>query len=230
MGWACGAAIWADSWAFPGPATYESTSKSYRFATTPGQRFGMDPAQLAALAESARRAGLAEQAKKLEEIARAAKGRTACKGRLERKLKDGKYEQVWERHLTNGIAPVDVLVSDSGKYVVTLDDWHSVGRGPNVVVIYGPQGKLVRRLALSDFLKGDDIAGVRMTVSSTWWRSASSLDEKHECVVLRLAQGKDGANAAKTPRFREVRLRLATGELVKDEATEKSGPGPKTDG
>jgi hypothetical protein len=116
------------------------------------------------------------------------------------------------------------------KYVVTLDDWHSVGRGPNVVVIYGPQGKLVRRLALDDFLKGDDIARLPISVSSTWWRTAYSLDEKHECVVLRVAQGKDGANAGKTPRFQEVRLRLATGELVKDEATQKSVPRRKTDG
>jgi hypothetical protein len=50
-------------------------------------------------------------------------------------------------------------------YVVTLDNWHEVGRGDNVVAIYGPDGKLVRQLALSDFLTQQQLPG-RLRVDS----------------------------------------------------------------
>jgi hypothetical protein len=79
-------------------------------------------------------------------------------------------------------------VSDSGNYVVTLDNWHEVGRGDNVVAIYGPEGKLVRQLALSDFLTQQQINQLLVSVSSTWWGTGHYLDEKQKCLVLRVAR------------------------------------------
>jgi hypothetical protein len=232
-----GAALQADTWALPRTVTIESNNKIYRFTTTPGQRL-VEPArpdELARLRELAKRAELTEEDRKRlverirrnEEYARIAKKLPGCKGRLERKLRDGAYELVWQGELTNGIAPVSVLVSDNGKYVVTFDDWHSVGRGPNVVVIYGPKGKPVRQLALKDFLTQQQINGLRRTVSSTWWKSGHSLDEKQECLVLHIVQEEKQNAPGKPGRFGEIRLRLATGAIVTDAAkleSRRSGP------
>jgi hypothetical protein len=121
---------------------------------------------------------------------------------------------IWEQELTNGVAPVDVLVSDSGNYVVTLDNWHEVDRGDNVVAIYGPESKLVRQLALSDFLTQQQNNQLPVSVSSTWWGTGHYLDEKQKCLVLRVAQNHDWMVPGKTPQFQEVRIRLATGEVL----------------
>ena len=48
---------------------------------------------------------------------------------------------VWTRYLVNNLAPVDAMVTDSGKYVVTLDEWGHLGTLP--VVIYGWHGQLI---------------------------------------------------------------------------------------
>jgi len=48
---------------------------------------------------------------------------------------------VWRRYLVNDEAPVAVLVADSGKYVVTMDEWGRFGELP--LVIYGPKGNLI---------------------------------------------------------------------------------------
>jgi hypothetical protein len=226
--------VWADSWVAPAATTYESTNKDYRFTTTPGQRFGATPEELASLSESLRRVGRAADARKLKEAANAAKDIPPCKGRLERKVKEGKYEAVWQRDLSNDVAPVDVLVSDNGKYVVTLDNWHKVGRGPNVVVIYGPQGKLVRQLALEDFLAREQVSKLRVSVSSTWWGSGHYLDEKQECVVLRIDLDKidlerNGMIAGKTSCIQEVRLQLASGEIVENKAPGKAPASTQSD-
>jgi hypothetical protein len=151
----------------------------------------------------------------IEEMNKRLKTIPGCKGRLERKRKSGAYELVWEGELANALAPVSVLVSDSGKYVVTFDDWHAVGRGRNVVVIYGPKGKLVRKLALEDFLSPRQIGRLPISVSSTWWGSGC-LDDKQEHVVLHIAADAQEKPAGKTARPLELRVRLATGAVVKD--------------
>jgi hypothetical protein len=212
----------ADTWAPASTASYESNNKNYRFTVTPGQRFGRNPSDLTALAQAARRARLAAEARKLEEAAKAAKRQPACKGQLEQKTKQGKYDLIWEQELTNGIAPVSALVCDSGNYVVTLDNWHQVGRGDNVVVIYGPEGKLVRQLALSDFLTQEQINGLPVSVSSTWWGTGHYLDEKQKCLVLRVTRNQDWRLPGKAAQFQEVRIRLATGEVLKEPASDQA--------
>ena len=207
----------ADSWEAPKVASHNSTNKEYRFITTPA-----DPASRAraALAEAlakeekakADEAAKDRPARKKPAQAPAAQKPAKCMGRLEHKTKDGKYELVWEHELSNAVAPVSVLVSDGGEYVVTLDNWHSVGRGSNVVVIYGPKGKLVRELGLEDFLSREQVAALPVSVSSTWWGQGHYLDEKKKCVVLRVAKDSDWMTSGKPARFEEVRLSLETGK------------------
>jgi hypothetical protein len=182
----CPLAVQADTWAAPQTTTYDSANGTRRFTTIPPGHPG-NP-------ETDRK-------------------KARCFGRLEEKQKDGSYTLVWEKQLSNAVSPVSALVGDGGDYVVTFDNWHSMGRGNNVVVIYGPKGKLVRELGLHDFLTGDEVMRLPISVSSTWWGEGHALDEKNGCVVLKVK----GDTKAK-----EVRLRLATGKVVEaDKAGQK---------
>jgi len=59
-----------------------------------------------------------------------------------------------------------VLIPDSGRYVVTLDEWHAVGTNP--VVIYDAAGKLVAHLKLED-LNLANHPKITQSVSSYHW-------------------------------------------------------------
>jgi hypothetical protein len=72
------------------------------------------------------------------------------------------------------------LLTDDGEYAVTLDNWHSMGYGEDVIAFYQRQG-LVRRYSLEAALADRPEAANRHgffsafshSVSSRWWRSHS---------------------------------------------------------
>ncbi|SDY88896.1 hypothetical protein [Hymenobacter psychrophilus] len=74
--------------------------------------------------------------------------------------------KVWEKQLINRIAPVSALVSTNGRYLVTVDNWSSMGYGVDVLAVYDVQGNLLKRYALEDFSPFP---------INTYWRSISSL-------------------------------------------------------
>lgn len=82
------------------------------------------------------------------------------------KLGENPPEKVWSRHLVNNLAPVDALVTDSGNYVVTLDEWGEAGTFP--IVVYGKNGRLIRVHTL-DTLRVHPME-IKVTVSNAWWR------------------------------------------------------------
>lgn len=145
----------ADSWAEPTIETTPSANGQFRFTVT--------PADIGSVLDYFR-----------EEIAAEESGipveRPAPLGLLERRDPQGKWQPVWAGPLANSIAPVEVIVADDGRHVVTFDNWHSLGHGSHVIVIYGPDGKLVRSLALTDLLPQDFIEAQPHTVSSIQWR------------------------------------------------------------
>jgi hypothetical protein len=155
------AALWlagparADSWADPKTETTLSANGLFRFTVT--------PADFGSVLDYFR-----------EEVAAEKSGipveRPAPLGLLERRDAQGKWQPVWAGPLVNRIAPVEVIVAGDGRHVVTFDNWHSMGHGEHVIVIYGPDGKLVRSLALSDLLPQDFIDSQPHTVSSIQWR------------------------------------------------------------
>lgn len=91
-------------------------------------------------------------------------------GHCHAKLFEGKKE-VWSRHLINDHAPVRVFVADSGEYVLTMDEWGSVGELP--VVIYGRLGRLVRVHSIDSLGLRDDARHIVRSVSSYWWNEDS---------------------------------------------------------
>ncbi|MHC4445691.1 MAG: hypothetical protein ACYTF1_18365 [Planctomycetota bacterium] len=112
-----------------------------------------------------------------------------CKADLLR-TKDGKQDLVWSRYLINNHAPVRVYVTNSGRYVVTMDEWHEVGTFP--VVVYGVNGSLVHVHNLESLGLREDLLHIKMTVSSTWWNENALVffGPEEEILVIRLHWGR----------------------------------------
>lgn len=94
---------------------------------------------------------------------------------LEHKGSDGKWDEIWRKPLVNDVAPVSALVSSDGKYVITFDNWHSVGYGDDVIAIYGADGALIRKHSLEDILPRYYVAAFPTSVSSRWWSGDKKL-------------------------------------------------------
>lgn len=89
----------------------------------------------------------------------------------------GKWSTLWKVKLTNDVAPVETHLSNDSRLLVTLDEWHNVGGGENVVAFYaapaaggGKEGRQLARYSLDQIMSRQEIQKVRMSVSSTWWR------------------------------------------------------------
>ena len=124
-----------------------------------------------------------------------------CKATLYELDKDGKFT-VWSRHLINNHGPVDVFVADSGKYVVTLDEWGSVGELP--VVIYGQRGELIRAHSTDSLRLKEDRDHIELTIPSYGWSkdSISFFGPDEKFFLIRLHWGKF------------IILNLDTGDLI----------------
>jgi hypothetical protein len=113
-----------------------------------------------------------------------------CIGQLEKRAADGSYVSVWKRELVNDVSPVTALVTTDGSNVVTFDNWHSMGYGADVVVIYGPDGQLIASFGLDHFLSMKEIAVLPRSVSSIQWGGDHHFDETEKHLVLEIAAEK----------------------------------------
>ncbi|MDP8235302.1 MAG: hypothetical protein P9M08_02860 [Candidatus Erginobacter occultus] len=97
---------------------------------------------------------------------------------------------IWSRYLINNLAPISVFVADSGKYVITMDEWTSFGELP--VVIYGERGRLIRVHGKDSLGLEDDIMHIKITVSSFWWNedAISFFAPEEERFFIRLHWGR----------------------------------------
>src|SRR5687767_8944661 len=112
------------------------------------------------------------------------------------------YSKKHEFPLVNEVSPVNAVVSTDGRYVVTFDNWHRVGYGDDVVVIYQSNGALVKKFGLADLFTESDIRSFVHTASSIWWGTGHYIDDKNE--ILHLKAGPEEAG-------REVTIEIATG-------------------
>ena len=164
---ATGTAAIADSWSRPERTTVYSSDRSHRFTMTP-RDLSSSLAYFKEAVEGKERPGQ-----------RSGKSNKRPSGRLEQKTADGRWDVVWEKPLVNDVAPVDTAVSDSGRFVATLDNWHFMGHDDHVVVFYGADGTLIRSLDLPDILPDYFIKALPHSVSSIHWRGdAAFLDDK----------------------------------------------------
>lgn len=142
--------------------------------------------------------------------------RTA-RGLLERRSGE-RWRVIWDVPFVNDVAPVFALVANGGAFVVTFDNWHSVGLGPNVVVIYRGDGSIVRSLALADILPEDYVRALPRSVSSLWWGGKHELSGDNE-VILKVVTPSATPNA-RTVAFVNVTVKLETGTIVPPAGTD----------
>ena len=105
---------------------------------------------------------------------------------------------MWDKPLVNDVAPVDVVVAPSGRVVATLDNWHFVGRGDNVLVFYGSDGTLIRSLKLTDLLPDYYIKALPSSVSSTGWHSDVRFGADGKLIIPILQPSDDRSDRSKT--------------------------------
>lgn len=122
------------------------------------------------------------------------------------------YSKTLEFKLLNKVSPVRALVADSGRYLVTFDNWAAVGYGDNVVVIYRANGMVVRKFALRELLTDNDMKRLPRTVSSIWWGGKHSLDEAAGTLVLEIVADSLARTGSRPQVTRHLRIDLATGE------------------
>lgn len=186
----------ADSWALPERQSYFSADRSLRFTVTPRALRG-------ALGYFEDKVAGKEPAGQDKE------GVKEATGKLERLDSNGTWIAVWERPLLNEVAPVNALVENSGRYVVTFDNWHSVGLGDNVVVIYGADGRLIRSMTLTDIVPEDYVQILPRSVSSLWWHGTDRISG--DALVLQIVVP-EGKSPNGKQDFVDVTVDLATGQ------------------
>ncbi|MBI2088738.1 MAG: hypothetical protein HYT78_08325 [Deltaproteobacteria bacterium] len=194
------APAYADSWALPVTRDYFSENRDFRFTVIPREL----RSQLGYFSDKVTGRDPAGQLPG---------GALAATGILSRRRADGSYNPVWQKTLSNDVAPVSAIVSPSGEYVVTFDNWHSMGYGRNVVVIYGPDGMVIREFGLNDLLSTDETERLPRTVSSIWWGRGHHFDESGKFLVLRIAANRK-MPSDRDAQFRLLHIELATGRVL----------------
>lgn len=175
----------ADSWAPATKVVVESPDRQHRFTMTP-RELSSNLAYFEDAVDGKPKPGQRP-------------GRdTSARGRLEVRSPGGRWTTVWDKPLVNDVAPVDVLVAPSGRVVATLDNWHFVGRGDNVLVFYGADGRLIRSLKLSDLLPDYYIKALPSSVSSTQWRSDVRFDSDGKLMIPILQPSDDRSDDSRS--------------------------------
>ena len=121
--------------------------------------------------------------------------------------------EIWSRELLNAVAPGEVLVADSGRFVVTFDEWDAAGTGDNVVVIYGPDGRTTGRFSLDELFGPGEAEALKLNLSAGgwegWYRRAMIIGDTLS--IDTLAQYRPPPDPF---RFRTVRISLAEGKVI----------------
>lgn len=171
-----GSAAYADSWMPPSKQAYLSPDVSARLTVIPSDlesSLAYFEDKVAGREPAGAPAG--------------AKGNTATAA-LERRSASGRWQTAWSKPLVNEVAPVDVVVANGGDGFATLDNWHSVGHGPNAIVIYRGDGTLVRQLSLNEIFPDWFVAALPHSVSSISWRETPRLSQDQRHLIIPVKQ------------------------------------------
>lgn len=132
--------------------------------------------------------------------------------RLQQRAADGQWLTRWQRPLVNDVAPVTVLVANRGRWLVTLDNWHGLGYGDDVLVVYDADGRRLHQFALADLLPAEYIAGLPHSVSSLHWRGEARLRDGDALLEIELVVA--GEEAFREPEFLPLRVDLSQGRVM----------------
>ena len=86
---------------------------------------------------------------------------------------------LWQCKLSNKVAPVEIFISDDGRYVVTNNEWHQIGYGDCVIAFYSKNG-LIKKYSMEEILHlpnditpGELVQLIPHSVSSRHWDEKS---------------------------------------------------------
>lgn len=92
-----------------------------------------------------------------------------CQASLVRRgARPGEEQEVWQGPLVNDFAPVYGLVRDDGRFTITLDEFRR-GGAQHALVVYGPDGAVLREFGLRQLLRGADWSQVRKRGRAIEW-------------------------------------------------------------
>lgn len=186
----------ADTWGLPTPKEYCSDNKKFCFKVIP-KKLESQLSYFQDKVDAKENAGANKTQKE-----------NYCKGIFYARNERGKLEKKWTAKLVNEVSPVNAIVSNDGKYIVTFDNWHSVGYGNDVVAIYSSTGELIKRFGLDYFLTQSDINNLPASVSSIWWYGKRWIDEKKKELVLEVVESEQDK------KYFQIRFDLAEGKLL----------------
>ena len=106
---------------------------------------------------------------------------TPCFARMY-KVINGKDSLIWEQKLINIVAPVTAILSNDGKYLVTFDNWYSMGYGVDIMVYYNEKGELIKRYMLED-ISPFPINTYTTSISSIWWRCGQDFIDNQRILI-----------------------------------------------
>jgi hypothetical protein len=198
------APVAADKWAPPTTQVYESAGGSWRLTVIP-RDISSPLAYFQDKVDKRPNAGGLPGSTQSSAI-----------GRVEHRV-NGKWLVAWQQPLSNEVAPVNAVVADGGR-LATFDNWHGMGYGRNVVVIYDENGKLVRALALQDFLPQDYLKSLPRSVSSLHWRGEPRA-EGQQLVVPVVVPSMSDDEGYDNREYIELRFDLVSGERIDDPGT-----------
>ncbi|MHC4553288.1 MAG: hypothetical protein ACYSUT_11085 [Planctomycetota bacterium] len=144
------AICYSDSWLPAGPVIYSSNNKNFTALVIPGSE-KIRPEMYVYHEKNQDFSGL-------EWVPWLTEGSWTDhqKKVMEKWQQDSRRKLLWNVKLENKIAPVAVFVSDDGRHVVTLDNWHRVGYGDEVVAFYGADG-LIKKYDLETIIPFSEI-------------------------------------------------------------------------
>jgi hypothetical protein len=87
-----------------------------------------------------------------------------------------------------------------------------MGWGDEVIVIYGPDGELKKKLSLTAIVSKAEFENLPRSASSIWWSGEHVLDHDENVVLLQVVTGNESDDSRK--KYKTVRLHLGTGDVV----------------
>ena len=119
-----------------------------------------------------------------------------------------KEKVIWRAKLVN--IPNRAIIAESGKYVITLDSWRSIGF-EHCLVVYGENGKVIADFKLEDLLTAKEIEGLPASVTHRGWSDkdiAEFQDRSREGELVIRMKYKGWTKV--------IRLSLSSGRIVKE--------------
>lgn len=106
-----------------------------------------------------------------------------CQGTLFKHI-NGIRVVVWHRVLPNPIAPAYAIVSDTGKYVITFNDWDRHGYEHSIVV-FGNDSKLLYQFSLEDILTEEEFSKVKIDyLGQRYWSQGKGIINEAKDILI----------------------------------------------